>query len=71
MPTDDGSKPLDDPEAAESVFIFCVIWSIGGALVQASREKFDAFVKQLRYAWAGVRDKPVRNSLGIFRFWQT
>ena len=49
VPTDDGSKPLDDPEAAESVFIFCVIWSIGGALVQASREKFDAFVKQLRY----------------------
>jgi len=36
-----------DTDALESVFIFCVVWSVGGALRAASRERFDAFVKKI------------------------
>jgi dynein heavy chain len=36
-----------DAEIVESVFVFCLVWSIGGALVEESRERFDAFVKAI------------------------
>jgi dynein heavy chain len=47
VPNDDGGKPLEDADVIESIFIFCLIWSVGGALVKESREKFDTFVKRL------------------------
>jgi dynein axonemal heavy chain len=38
---------FDDPDVIESVFIFCLAWSVGGCLTAPSRERFDAFAKSL------------------------
>jgi hypothetical protein len=35
---------IRDPEIVESVFIFCLVWSIGGALRQDARQDFDKFL---------------------------
>ena len=29
----------------EKFFIFCLVWSLGGALVEADREKFSEFLR--------------------------
>lgn len=47
---DSESKPSKyvsarDPEVIESVFVFCVTWSIGAGLKGSSREKFDQHLK--------------------------
>eukprot|EP00163_Fabomonas_tropica_P031148 TRINITY_DN730_c1_g1_i6.p1 TRINITY_DN730_c1_g1~~TRINITY_DN730_c1_g1_i6.p1 ORF type:complete len:4200 (+),score=1431.71 TRINITY_DN730_c1_g1_i6:1002-12602(+) len=39
-------KSITDMQVLEAVFIFCVMWSFGGGLVDADREKFDAFIKK-------------------------
>jgi len=31
----------------ENIYVYCLIWSIGGQLIQSSRVKFDAFVKKI------------------------
>jgi len=36
-----------DPDVIESMYIWCLIWSIGGALLEDSRVRFDKHVKQL------------------------
>lgn len=40
-------KELTDQMDIEHLYIFCVIWSLGAALVGDSRIKFDAFVKRV------------------------
>eukprot|EP01028_Stygiella_incarcerata_P003072 TRINITY_DN1583_c0_g3_i1.p1 TRINITY_DN1583_c0_g3~~TRINITY_DN1583_c0_g3_i1.p1 ORF type:complete len:4602 (-),score=1271.77 TRINITY_DN1583_c0_g3_i1:125-13930(-) len=34
-----------EPKALEAVFIYCMMWSIGGVLVEEDRIRFDKFVK--------------------------
>jgi len=41
------ARSMRDPEIIESIFVLCLAWSIGGALTQESRIRFDKFVKQL------------------------
>jgi dynein heavy chain len=36
-----------DAAVVESVFVFCLVWSVGGCLDSESRARFDAFLKQL------------------------
>jgi dynein heavy chain len=38
---------ITDPATIESVFIFCLTWSLGGQLVDASQEQFDSCLKKL------------------------
>ncbi|CAM9933944.1 unnamed protein product, partial [Phaeothamnion confervicola] len=38
---------LPDRTDAEGIFLFCVVWSLGAALVAESRDRFDDFVKKL------------------------
>ncbi|OHS98802.1 Dynein heavy chain family protein [Tritrichomonas foetus] len=40
-------EEIKDAEVLESIFIFCVMWSLGGSLVDDSMLKFDQFVKRL------------------------
>ena len=57
------SNEIKDAEVIESLFIFAIIWSLGGQLTDESMIKFDQFVKRLsnwvvidapgRYAKAG------------------
>jgi dynein heavy chain len=47
---DDMNRPKLDGDAEdmlESVFVFCLMWSVGGGLTADSRARFDAFVKQI------------------------
>ena len=39
------ANPPQEPEITEKPFIFCLIWSLGGALVAEDREKFSEFVR--------------------------
>jgi len=41
------SQEIKDAEIIESIFIFSVLWSLGGSLVDESMIKFDQFVKRL------------------------
>lgn len=47
----DSMLPEEDPpeevEQLEKFYIFCLIWSLGGALVSEDREKFSEFVRNL------------------------
>jgi dynein heavy chain len=40
-------RNISDPAVLESVFIFCLTWSLGGALIEESHEPFDKVVKKL------------------------
>ena len=40
-------RNIVDPAVLESVFIFCLTWSIGGQLIEESHEAFDRVVKKL------------------------
>eukprot|EP00899_Mesostigma_viride_P018540 jgi/Mesvir1/26688/Mv20468-RA.1 len=44
-------RNVSDPQAIESVFVFCLTWSLGAAVVQGGgvhdRDRFDKFVKQV------------------------
>ena len=41
------NDPRRDPDVIESVYLFCLVWCIGGALTSDSRLRFDAHVKSL------------------------
>ena len=41
------STDLTDPMEIEHTYIYCVIWSLGAALVGSARIKFDAFLKRI------------------------
>lgn len=45
IPAPDANPP-QEVDQLERLFIFCVIWSLGGALVSEDREKFSQFVTQ-------------------------
>ena len=38
---------LEDKHDIEGVYIFCLVWSMGAALVKESRDRFDEFIKEL------------------------
>lgn len=38
---------LNDSSTAEALYIFCLMWSLGAALDEESREEFDIYVKEL------------------------
>ena len=38
--------PLEDANVLEAVFVFCIVWSVGAALVSQDRGKFDQFLKK-------------------------
>eukprot|EP00742_Colponemidia_sp_Colp-10_P004363 GILJ01004656.1.p1 GENE.GILJ01004656.1~~GILJ01004656.1.p1 ORF type:complete len:2862 (-),score=582.32 GILJ01004656.1:82-7611(-) len=38
---------ITDNDVIEHVFLFCLVWSVGGTLLESSRVKFDEFVKNL------------------------
>ena len=40
-------RAIVEPPMLEAVFVLCLTWSVGGALVQDARVKFDKFVKKL------------------------
>eukprot|EP00003_Mantamonas_plastica_P006673 TRINITY_DN1548_c0_g5_i2.p1 TRINITY_DN1548_c0_g5~~TRINITY_DN1548_c0_g5_i2.p1 ORF type:complete len:3052 (-),score=1213.08 TRINITY_DN1548_c0_g5_i2:66-8516(-) len=44
---DGQERQVTDPSSLEAVFIYCVMWSLGGALIDESRVKFDSFVKKV------------------------
>lgn len=41
------SIPTREPDIIESIFVFCLMWSVGGALTAQSRNRFDKFVKEI------------------------
>ena len=43
------NDPKRDPDVLESVYIFCLTWSIGGALTSESRARFDTHLKALSH----------------------
>ncbi|CAM9103575.1 unnamed protein product [Discosporangium mesarthrocarpum] len=38
---------IEDRTDIEGIYIFCLVWSMGAALVKESRERFDQFLKKL------------------------
>eukprot|EP00992_Anisonema_acinus_P002258 TRINITY_DN10608_c1_g1_i2.p1 TRINITY_DN10608_c1_g1~~TRINITY_DN10608_c1_g1_i2.p1 ORF type:complete len:2266 (+),score=796.72 TRINITY_DN10608_c1_g1_i2:1-6798(+) len=38
-------KNITEPKALESILIFCLVWSVGAAVDQGDRKRFDAFLK--------------------------
>ena len=42
-------RAIVDEKTIEAVFILCLTWSLGGALVQAARVQFDKFLKKHRF----------------------
>jgi dynein heavy chain len=46
LPPPDANPPQES-EDLQKLFLFCLTWSLGGALVQADREKFNAFLISL------------------------
>jgi dynein heavy chain len=40
-------KQINDPNQLECILIFCVMWSIGGTLLESARAAFDKFVKDM------------------------
>jgi len=40
-------KAINDPTQLECIVIFCIMWSVGGALLESARPAFDKFVKEL------------------------
>ena len=46
-PSPNKNDPRRDPDVIESVYIFCLVWCLGGALTADSRLRFDAHVKAL------------------------
>jgi len=40
-------NPPEEFDQLEKFFIFCITWSLGGSLVEADREKFSEFLKNL------------------------
>jgi dynein heavy chain len=40
-------RGVTEPPVLESIFVMCLTWSVGGALVAETRLKFDAFLKKL------------------------
>lgn len=55
---------MEDRGDIEGVFIFSLIWSVGAALVNQSRDRFDELVKKL----AGVSANCPRESLYGHRY---
>eukprot|EP00741_Cyanophora_paradoxa_P015322 tig00000194_g14791.t1 len=56
-------KNISDPAAIECIFVWAVIWGLGGALSEESRGKFDAFVKR-RSELAVIESKDVAVGTG-------
>ena len=44
-PPDANPPPPQEVDQLERLFIFCLIWSVGGALVSEDREKFSEFIR--------------------------
>ncbi|CAM9109021.1 unnamed protein product [Choristocarpus tenellus] len=42
-----GTNAVEDSTDVEGIYMFCIVWSIGAALVKDSRDRFDAFVKKM------------------------
>ncbi|KAJ1617774.1 dynein heavy chain and region D6 of dynein motor-domain-containing protein [Pavlovales sp. CCMP2436] len=40
-------RAIIEPPMLEAIFVLCLTWSVGGALVQEARLKFDKFLKKL------------------------
>eukprot|EP00906_Rhabdomonas_costata_P000974 RCo001402 len=38
-------KHITEPKLLEGILIFCLVWSLGGAIVQDDRKRFDTFLK--------------------------
>ena len=38
---------ITDPPLLEAVFMLCLTWSLGGALIQPARVQFDKYIKKL------------------------
>jgi dynein heavy chain len=46
-PLDDPNPPPEDAEGLDLFFVFCLTWSLGGALVEADREVFSDFLWEI------------------------
>jgi dynein heavy chain len=46
-PLDSNPPPPEDADSLEKFFMFCLTWSLGGALVAEDREHFSDFVYNL------------------------
>jgi Dynein heavy chain AAA lid domain len=55
---------VEDRGDVEGVFLFCLVWSVGAALVGSSRDKFDELVKRL----AGGSTATPRDSIYAHRY---
>merc|ERR1712054_344803 len=44
---------IAEPDQLEGVFVFCVLWSIGGALSESSREKFNDLLTKIYVEGSG------------------
>jgi Dynein heavy chain AAA lid domain len=55
---------VEDRGDVEGVFLFCLVWSVGAALVGSSRDKFDELVKRL----AGGSAATPRDSIYAHRY---
>ena len=41
------ARAISEPQQIEAVFVLCLSWSLGGALVQQARVQFDKFLKKV------------------------
>jgi hypothetical protein len=46
-PLDSPNPPPDDEDGLDPFFVFCLTWSMGGALVEADREIFSDYLKEI------------------------
>lgn len=51
------SLEVTDTQDIEGMFIYCVMWSLGGQLIDSARLKYDAFVKKI--AMIALPDPPL------------
>lgn len=40
-------RHVEDRQDVEGIYIFCLVWSLGAALVRRSRDRFDQFIKNI------------------------
>jgi dynein heavy chain len=50
---ENAAEPINEPDQLEGIFVFCLLWSVGGALVETSRIKFNDLVTKIYVEGSG------------------